>query len=122
MATVNLTGENFNETIGQGGIVLVEFFAPWCPHCKSFTPVFEAASEKHPDIVFGLVDTSEQQELAQHYNIRGVPTVAAFRDGLGVYQQPGALTAEQIEALIEKVSELNMDDVRRELENQKSDE
>lgn len=115
MATVDLTNDNFTETTESNDIVIVDFFAPWCPHCTAFGPVFNKVSENFPDVIFGLVDTAEQQEIASHYGVRGVPTVSAFRENVGVYQQPGALTEEQLRSLIEKIRELDMNAVREEL-------
>jgi thioredoxin 1 len=111
MATVALTSENFEEKVGQG-TALVDFWAAWCGPCRVFGPVFERVSEKHPDIVFAKVDTEAEVELAAQFDIRSIPMVMAVRDGVIVYAQPGALPEQALETLIEKVQELDMDEVR----------
>jgi thioredoxin 1 len=115
MATVTLTAENFAEKASDG-IVLVDFWAAWCGPCKAFAPVFERASGKHDDILFGKVDTEAEQELAMEFDIRSIPTIMAIRDGIVVFAQPGALPESALESLIGKVRELDMDDVRRQVE------
>ena len=94
MAAIGLTTENFTDTVGDGGIVLVDFWASWCGPCRIFAPVFEDAAERHPDIVFGKVDTEAQIELAQAFGISSIPTLMAIRDGVVLYAQPGALPAK----------------------------
>ncbi|MFG1954094.1 thioredoxin [Micromonospora sp. NPDC048830] len=119
MATVELTTANFDEVTGSDGIVLVDFWAEWCGPCKRFAPVYERSSEKHPDIVFGKVDTEAQQALAAKFDIRSIPTVMAVRDGVIVFAQPGALPESALENLIQQVEALDMDDVRKKLAEQK---
>ena len=116
VATVALTAETFAPTITKEGIVLVDWWATWCGPCRSFAPVFDAASETHPDIVFGRVDTETEQALAQAAGIMSIPTLMAFRDGILVFSQPGALPAHVLEDLIEQVGALDMDAVRSELD------
>jgi thioredoxin 1 len=115
MATVELTTANFDEVTGGVGIVLVDFWADWCGPCKRFAPVYERVSEKHPDIVFGKVDTEAQQEIAVKFEIRSIPTIMAVRDGVIVFSQPGALPESAVESLIEQVRALDMEDVRKQL-------
>ena len=115
MATVQLTKENFEDTVGAGGIVFVDFWASWCGPCRAFAPAFEAASEQHPGIVFGKVDTEAQFEVAGSFGIRSIPTLMIFRDGILVFSEPGALPAPSLARLIEAVEELDMDSVRAEI-------
>ncbi|WP_406046204.1 thioredoxin [Micromonospora sp. NBC_00898] len=112
MASVALTGGNFEQTVARDGIVLVDFWASWCGPCRSFAPVFEQTSEKHPDIVFGKVDTEAEHSLAAAAQIRSIPTLMAFRDGVLVFSQPGALPAAALEQVIQAVRDLDMDEVR----------
>ena len=120
MATKELTNTNFNETVQTGDTVLVDFWASWCPPCRMFAPVYEAASEKHTDLVFGSVNTEEQQELAAGFGITSIPTLMVFRDNILIYQQAGALPEKSLESLIGKVRELDMDKVRAEVDKQKA--
>ena len=112
MATVELTAENFNSTVTGDGLVLVDFWAEWCPPCRMFGPVFEKASEKHPDAVFGKVDTEAQPEVAAAFDIASIPTLMIIRDNIMLYAQPGALPANALEELITKAEALDMDEVR----------
>ena len=118
MATVALTKETFDETIQNNATVFVDFWAEWCGPCRMFAPTFEAASEKHDDIVFAKVDTEDQQELASAFGIRSIPTLMVFRDQIVLYSQPGALPAHVFDDLISQVKEVDMDDVRRQLSEQ----
>jgi thioredoxin 1 len=115
MATVELTAENFNETVSGDGLVLVDFWATWCPPCRMFGPVFEKASERHADAVFGKIDTEAQPELAAAFSITSIPTLMIIRDGIVLYAQAGALPEAALEQLITKASELDMDEVRASL-------
>ena len=112
MATQALTKTNFEPTVGSEGIVLVDFWAAWCGPCQRFAPTFEKASEAHPDVVFGKVDTEAEQDLAGAAGIRSIPTLMAFRDGILVFSQPGALPPSALEQVISGVRDLDMDDVR----------
>jgi thioredoxin 1 len=120
MASTTLTAENFEKTILEEGTVLVDFWAEWCGPCKRFGPIFEDASEKHTDIVFAKVDTEAEQALAAAANITSIPTLMAFRDGILVFAQPGALPAPMLEQVIEGVRGLDMDAVRADIEAQKN--
>ena len=116
MATVEATATTFDELVDEPGIALVDFWAEWCGPCRAFAPVFEAASEVHTDISFAKVDTEAERELAARASITSIPTLMAFRDGILVFAQPGALPAPALEQLITAVRGLDMDDVRRRLE------
>ena len=116
MATIDLTAATFEQTIVDNDIVLVDFWAAWCGPCRQFAPVFEASSEKHPDIVFGKVDTEAEQALAGAANITSIPTLMAFREGILVFAQPGALPAAALEQVIDGVKALDMDEVKAQVE------
>ncbi|UJH70783.1 thioredoxin [Ornithinimicrobium sp. INDO-MA30-4] len=118
MSTVELTTETFEQTLTDNDIVLVDWWAEWCGPCKQFGPIFEEASNEHSDIVFGKVDTEAQGELAGSANITSIPTVMAFREGILVFAQPGALPANALDSLISQVKELDMDDVRAKIAEQ----
>lgn len=121
MATVELTEDSFNSTIENSPFVIIDFWAPWCGPCRNFAPVFEAASEKHPDIVFAKVNTEEEQGIAAAFGIRSIPTLMVFRDQIVLYGQPGALSAGQFDQLIEQAKALDMDKVRAEVAAQQQD-
>src|SRR5690606_10065335 len=118
MATVELTAENFADVVNESEIVLVDFWAEWCGPCRSFAPVFEAASDRHEDVVFGKVDTEAQQELAAAFQIQSIPTLIAFRDQVILFAQPGALPADVLDNLIGQIEAVDMEAVRAELKEQ----
>ena len=118
MSTIALTEDTFEETVTEPGITLVDWWASWCGPCRMFAPVFQAASEKHEDITFGKIDTEDQPGLSAAAQITSIPTLMAFRDGILVFSQPGALPAASLEKLIQAVRDLDMDEVRAELAQQ----
>jgi thioredoxin 1 len=116
MATVDLTADTFADTVSDNDIVLLDFWASWCGPCRTFGPIYEQVSERHPDLVFGKVDTEDQPELAGRFGIRSIPTLAILRDEVLLFSQPGVLPAEALEDLIGQVRDLDMDEVRREID------
>ena len=120
MAAVELTAGSFEKTINESPILLIDFWAPWCGPCKNFAPVFEAASARHPDAVFAKVNTDDEQELSAMFEIRSIPTLAIFRDQICVFAQPGAMPAPMLEEVIQKVKALDMDEVRRRIEEEEA--
>lgn len=124
MATTDLTQETFEKTIQDNDIVLVDWWADWCGPCKMFAPVYDETSQKHDDIVFGKIDTEDQQQLAAAAGISSIPTLMAFRENVLVFSQPGAINAQQLDQLIEQVRGLDMEDVHKQVEEarQKSEQ
>ncbi len=115
MPTVELTKDNFEQTIVDNQTVLVDFWADWCGPCKAFAPVYEKVSEQYPDAVFAKVDTEAEPELSQYFQIRSIPTLMIFRDQIGIFSQPGALPEQALTGLVDQALAIDMDDVRRQI-------
>ena len=120
MATINVGEKEFEKLITESPIVFVDFWAEWCGPCKMFGPVFEAASEKHPDVVFAKVDTEAEQSLAGAAGITSIPTLMAFRDGILLFRQPGALPAPSLEELIGAIKAADMEEIKKEIASQEA--
>ncbi|GAA4795916.1 thioredoxin family protein [Corynebacterium canis] len=122
MATIDITDETFEGVVSQEGIVLLDCWAPWCGPCRQFGPIYEKVSEAHPDKVFAKLDTEAHQGIAAALQIQSIPTLMIFRDGILVYREPGAIPAQTLEGLITQVAELDMDDVRRQIEEHQKEQ
>ncbi len=122
MAVVELTKDNFEEVVTNNEFVIVDFWAPWCGPCRSFAPTYEKVSEEHPDVVFAKVNTEDEQEIAGHFQIRSIPTLMIFRDKIIIFSEAGALPESAFRELVGKAGELDMDEVRRQVASQETDQ
>lgn len=120
MATIDLDHTNLVDTVNNNDLVIIDFWAPWCGPCQSFAPVYEDLSEEHADIVFAKVNTEEQQDIAGHFNIRSIPTLMVFREQIILYAEAGALPKQGMQQLIEHAKGLDMEEVRKSIEEQQS--
>jgi len=121
MSIIDLTKENFEQVVTGNAMVIVDFWAPWCGPCKSFAPVFDAASGRHPDVVFARVNTEDEPELAAHFAIRSIPTLMMFREQVIVFSQSGALPASGLDSVLAQMKALDMEQVHAELAAQQAD-
>jgi thioredoxin 1 len=121
MAIVELTKENFEQVVTGNSTVIVDYWAPWCGPCRGFAPVFEKVSEQHPDVVFAKVNTEDEPEIASHFQIRSIPTLMVFRDQVIVFSQPGALPQGAFEQVVQKAKELDMNEVRKQIDSQQAE-
>jgi thioredoxin 1 len=120
MATVDITKDNLQETIANNDIVIIDFWAPWCGPCKSFAPIYDTVSEKHADVVFGKVNTEDEQELAASFQIRSIPTLMIFRSQIAIFSQAGMLPESALQEVIEKTRALDMEQVKKEVAEQQA--
>jgi len=118
VALENLTKENFNDKVTSNEIVILDFWAPWCGPCRQFAPIFEKVAGEHPDILFGKINTEEEPEIAGHFQIQSIPTVNVLRENIALFQQPGLLPEEGLNDIIRQVKEVDMDQIRKEIEAQ----
>ena len=118
MAVLDLTQSNFDETIANNEIVFIDFWAPWCGPCLQFAPTFKETSEKVDGVAFAKINTEDEQALGAHFSIRSIPTLMIFREGIGIFSQPGSISGKDLEDLLEKAKAIDMDEVRKELEAQ----
>jgi thioredoxin 1 len=122
MPLKNLTAANFNEEVQNHQITILDFWAPWCAPCRTFAPIFEKVSEEYPEILFGKINTEEEQELAGHFGIRSIPTATILKEGIGVFSQAGVLPEEALKDLLEQVKALDMDKVREEIAKEEAEQ
>ncbi|HIC44260.1 MAG TPA: thioredoxin [Sulfurimonas sp.] len=122
MAYINLTTKNFNETLDNNEIVIIDFWAPWCGPCIKFGPIFEKVSEQYPDLIFAKVNTEEQQAIGTHYGVTSIPTIMVVRDGIILLNQAGSMPEEGMHKLIKHIQGINMDEVRAEMEKDEEDD
>ena len=118
MAVLNLTQLNFDETIANNEIVIIDFWAPWCGPCLQFAPTFKETSEKVDSVTFAKINTEDEQALGAHFKIRSIPTLMIFREGISIFSQPGSISGKDLEDLLEKAKTIDMDEVRKEIEKQ----
>jgi thioredoxin 1 len=118
MAVLDLTQSNFDETIANNEIVIIDFWAPWCGPCLQFAPTFKETSEKVDGVAFAKINTEDEQALGAHFRIRSIPTLMIFREGISIFSQPGLISGKDLEDLLEKAKAIDMDEVRKELETQ----
>jgi len=121
MAVIEITKDNLEDTVLNNPTVVIDFWAPWCGPCRGFAPVFERVAEANPDIVFAKVNTDEEQEIAEHFQIRSIPTLMVFRDKIIVFSQPGALPQNALEQIVEKAKGLDMEEVRKQIAQEPGD-